>query len=773
MPSAVPPFARPFLFLCLAAVMAGGHTAVLAAKPSLLLKPSGKLSDHAGQPAWSRGPTHLEADRIEGRDGHEVVAEGNVIARNLRESIEADWLRFDQLADEVEARGRVVYNQNRDRIESVDLRLKLESRLGSARDVRYEMHAADGRRSRGGAGVLNFAGVDRYKLEDASYTSCAAGDDDWFLKIRELDLDYTRHVGTARHVSVEFLDVPILYAPWMSFALDNRRKTGFLAPSYGVSDERGVELVAPWYWNIAPNRDLTLSPRFMSERGMQLNTEFRYLEKHPEHAYQGDLNVEYLPDDRRADRSRYNLALNHSHRYRERWSASLNYERVSDDEYFADLSSLISQTSRVNLAQQGSLSYDGGWWQASGLYQRFQTLQDPAAPITEPYHRVPRLQLTAQRQVSGRDWAWFDFAGEFVRFDHRGGGFVRGGRLHAYPSVRMPLKTAYSTITPRLGWHYTRYFLDGDTLNHRDSVAAAAPAGGYADASRGLPIFSLDANLLLERDWTLGAGEYTQTLEPRLFYVRIPYENQDRMPVFDSALKDLSLDEMFRENKFSGVDRVNDANQLTLALSSRFLDRENGVERLQVTLGQVHYFEAQRVGLTPTATVNRANTSDVIAHVSGQLTRQWRLQSGIQYNSHDSDLIRGNLGGAYRGGPGRVFNIDYRYYKDLTNDANSINQLDLSAQWPLAPKWYGVGRLNYSLQDSRLVEGLAGLEYNAGCWSLRGVLQRLVTSEEKSSNAFYLQLELRGLTKLGPNPLDVLSRSISGYAKSDELDLAE
>ncbi|KAF0100363.1 MAG: LPS-assembly protein [bacterium] len=773
MQSAVPPFARPFLFLCLATAIAGWHTATLAAVPPLLLKSSGKLSGPAVKVLPAPGPTHLEADHIAGQEGREVVAEGKVVVRNLRERIEADWLRYDQVEDEVEARGRVVYSQNRDRIESGDLRLKLESRLGSARAVRYEVYAPDGRRSRGGADTLNFAGVDRYELEDATYTSCAAGNDDWLLKMRDLDLDYTRNVGTARHVSVEFLDVPILYAPWMDFSLDNSRKTGFLAPSYGASDERGVELVVPWYWNIAPNRDLTLSPRYMSKRGTQLATDFRYLEKDQEHEYKGDLRWEYLPDDQQAERNRYNVVLQHEHRFRERWSGSLHYERVSDDDYFADLSSLISQTSRVNLPQQGSLSYDGGWWRASGLYQRYQTLQDPDAPVTEPYHRVPQLLLTANRQVPGQSWALFDFAGEFVQFDHRGGDFVQGGRLQAYPSVRMPLKTTYSTITPRLGWHYTRYFLDSDTVNDPDSVAAAAPARGYTDASRSLPVFSLDANLLLERDWLLGEGKYTQTLEPRLFYVNIPYKNQDRMPVFDSALKDLSLDEMFSENKFSGGDRVNDANQLTLALTSRFLDRENGIERLQVTLGQVRYFEDQRVGLTPTTDVNSANTSDVIASISGQLTRQWRVQSGIQYNTSDSDLVRGNIGGAYRDGPGRVFNIDYRYYKDLTNDDNSVNQLDLSAQWPLARRWYGVGRLNYSLQDSRLVEGLAGLEYNAGCWSLRGVLQRLVTTEEKSSNAFYLQLELRGLTKLGPNPLDVLSRSISGYAKSDEFDLAE
>lgn len=747
-----------------------GHTCV--AHAALILKPSAGLSPSAAKSQPAPGPTHIEADRIEGWAEREVTAEGQVIARNLRERIEADWLRYDQVADEVEARGRVVYMQDRDRIESVDLRLKLDTRLGSARDVRYEVYTMDGRRARGGAEVLNFVGADRYKLEDASYTSCAAGNDDWLLKVRDLDLDYTRSVGVGRHVSVEFLDVPILYAPWLDFSLDDRRKSGFLAPSYGASDQRGVELVAPWYWNIAPNRDATFYPRLMSKRGLQLGAEFRYLEKTAQHQFGGELRGEYLAADRQAERDRFNLALRHDHRYRERWTASLHYERVSDNQYFTDLSSLISQTSRVNLPQQGSLAYDGGWWRASGLLQRYQTLQDPVAPVTPPYHRVPQLLLTAHRQLPERDWLLFDFTGEFVRFDHRESNFVQGGRLHAYPSLRMPLRTPYSVITPRLGWHYTRYFLDAGTVHGRDAVAAA-PAAGYADAARSLPVFSLDANLMLEREWTLGGGNFLQTLEPRLFYVHVPYKNQDRLPVFDSTLKDLSLDEMFSENKFAGVDRVNDANQLTLALTSRLLDFDSGIERLQVTLGQVHYFGEQRVGLTPASAVNNANTSDLIARVGGQLTRRWRIHAGMQFNTNENALIRTNFGGAYRDGPGRVFNIDYRYYKDLINAANSIDQIDLSAQWPLAPKWYGLGRLNYSLRDNRLVEGLAGFEYNAGCWSLRGVLQRLATTEEKASHAFYLQLELRGLTKLGPNPLDVLSRSIAGYAKSDEFDLGQ
>jgi LPS-assembly protein len=272
MQPAVPPFARLILCLCLASAMAEIH----AAAPPMLLKPTGKLS---APPKAEPGPTYVEADRIEGHENNEVVAEGKVVMRNLREQVEADWLRYDQPADEAQARGNVVFVRDRNRIEGSALQLKLTDRLGDMKDVRYQVYTQDGKLARGETKTLTFAGVDKYAMDDATYTTCPLGNQDWQLKTDDLQLDYVSNVGVARHVRVEYMDVPILYAPWMDFSLDNSRKTGFLAPSYGASDERGIELVTPWYWNIAPNRDATISPRYMSKRGLQVAGEFRYLEK--------------------------------------------------------------------------------------------------------------------------------------------------------------------------------------------------------------------------------------------------------------------------------------------------------------------------------------------------------------------------------------------------------------------------------------------------------------------------------------------------------------
>jgi LPS-assembly protein len=728
---------------------------------SMLLKSSSGLSSSrvAGSP--DPGPTYVEADSISGRDKLEMVAEGKVILRNLREQMEADWLRYDQSADFAEARGNVVFMRDQDRIEGSTLKLKLESRLGEMQGVNFRFVGKEGKPVRGGAETLTFAGPDMYQMDDAFYTSCPVGNQDWELKMDDLRLDYLTSLGTARQVQVKFLNVPILYTPWMDFSLDDSRKSGFLAPTYAASDARGLELMTPWYWNIAPNRDATITPRVMTKRGVQLGGEFRYMEP----GYSGELGAEYLPQDQITDTNRYWIQLRHRQQFDARWSGSAEFEKVSDDNYFSNLSSQVGQTSLVNLARQASLNYNGGWWQANGLLQRYQTLQDPAAPIVEPYSRLPQITLTAGRDdlFSGTELVGsgmrFDFNSEFVYFDHQVGSRVQGARVHANPSFSFPLQTAYSVVTPRLGWFLSHYALDDSTLGLPDSQGNT-PTGGFASTTRSLPMFSLDSSLIFERDWTFLGGNYTQTLEPRAYYVYIPYKDQTQIPVFDSSSRELSLDQLFAENQYIGVDRINDANQLTLAVTSRFLEPDTGAERLQVTLGQRYYFDDQRVTLSGPA--RSGNSTELLAQASGQISSRLRLNAGVQFDTGDGELTKATLGGAWRYGPGRLFNADYRYTRD------ALDQIDVSFQWPLAQKWYGVGRFNYSLRDSRLVEGLAGLEYNAGCWSLRGVMQQLATTEATATSAFFLQLELRGLTKLGPNPLDILKRSITGYAQSSE-----
>lgn len=727
---------------------------VQAADEPIQLMPSHALGT-AG--SGLRGPTQVDADRIHGQSGQYLEAEGDVVIHNQREQVQADWLRYDQPEDEIEASGQVTLLRDNGRIEGTHLRLKLTERIGKFDAIRYQLVSAD-LTGRGQAAALHFQGRDRYQLDEATYTTCPAGNDDWVLRSKELDLDYVKNMGTTRHTRIEYLGTPILYAPWLDFALNNERKSGFLTPMAGLSDKRGIDIALPWYWNIAPNRDATIIPRMMTRRGLQLSGEFRYLEDN----FLGEIGLEILPDDQVTGETRHHALLRHQHQFSPNLTGKITLEAVSDDNYFADLSSLVNETSRVHLPREGALSYNGGWWNALARVQTYQTLEDPVDPtLIEPlYQRVPQLLLTAAKDGNaGRLPVQLTFAGEGVRFEHELASKSAGNRFFAYPSVSLPVATDYGFIKPKLGWHYTHYDLDHNDV---DSTQLSA--------TRSLPIASLDTGLMLERNFSWNGGRYTQTLEPRAYYLYIPYKDQSRLPAFDTGLADLSLAQLFAENQFFGQDRINDANQLTLAVTSRFLDPSSGIERMQVTLGQRYYFNDQRVVL-PGGTPRGSNVTDFLAQASGQITDRWRLATGIQYNPDDGELARANAGAHYQQGPGRVVNLDLRYINDLytANQNEGINQVDLSWQWPLQARWYSVGRLNYSFKDDRLVEGLLGFEYNAGCWSLRGVAQQLAITSDKSSNAFYLQLELRGLTRLGVNPLDVLKRSISGYSKSDEI----
>jgi LPS-assembly protein len=697
-------------------------------------------------------PIFVDADGMVGQQGGAMVADGHVTARTRTESFRADWLRYDPELDEVQARGDVVLQRADTRLECTDLRLRLRDYIGEANSARFFVTSERGLTGRGEADKLVFAGRDRYSLDEATYTTCPADNDDWLLRTDKLDLDYVGKVGQARDVRVEYLGMPILYAPWLDFSLDKSRKSGFLTPSFGVSDDRGLEIITPWYWNIAPNRDATFTPRVMSRRGVQVGTEFRYLE--PD--YRGELIVEAMPTDNVTGEGRYRGYLDHHHRFSSNLTGALLVDSVSDDAYFTDLSNLVNQTSRVILPRQASLTFTDTWWNLSGRVQSYQTLQDPSAPIARPYERMPQILLNADKQHLFGGYMHFNLASELVHFEHEAGNRAVGSRFYAYPSVDATFERTYGYIRPKLGWHYTRYELERNP-SFPDTTSV----------NRSLPIFTLDSGLYLERESQLGGRGFLQTLEPRLYYVRIPDKHQSRLPVFDSSVADLFQSQLFSENQFIGVDRINDANQITLGVTSRLLEPDSGLERLQVTLGQRYYFNDQTVTM-PGYAARGSNVTDLLAQISGQVTDHWRVSSGFQYNPDDEQLARANVGATYRAGPGRLINADLRYINE--DYGAGLNQLDLSWQWPVKPQWYALGRINYSFYDHRLVEGLLGFEYNAGCWSLRGVMQKLATTTQDSTQTFFLQLELHGLTQLGPNPLEALQRSITGYTKSDEID---
>ena len=703
----------------------------------------------------------IAADNIDGVNDKSVSAKGNVSLTQGNMELTAERLDYDKTSDTATAPGAVRINRDGDVITGTDLKLKIDTEVGRMGDPTFFFSKSPDRPSqryeaRGAAKRIDFEGADQERLYDAFYTTCKIDESEWYLRISELSLDRTRNIGTGINAVVEFKGVPILYMPYMTFPLNNQRKSGFLAPTIGTSSSSGLEMAVPYYWNIAPNMDATITPKIFTRRGLQLGAEFRYLNRD----YLGQLDTEYLPRDRLAERDRYLASLRHYQNLDKwlapGWSASINAQKVSDDNYFRDLSTRISNTAQTNLPRDFALTYVSDYGNLISRYLSFQTLQDPTAPpILAPYRLAPQITFNARPNR----WNGFELntIGEFTAFEHPT--LVSGRRWLLYPSASYPITRPFGFITPKLGFHATRYDL---TRNIRD----------FESGTRALPIMSVDSGLAFERPTTFFGGSITQTLEPRLFFLHVPFRDQSKLPLFSTAETDFSFAQIFNENLFVGGDRISDARQITAAVTTRFIENLTGIERLRAALGQRYYFGRQRVtlssntalGISDVATGN-ISRSDFLAALSGQVSDRWTLDSGFQYSASTKQFQKTNVSARYNAEGGRLLNFSYRFTRE------SLKQIDISTQWPfgrVAPAWTLLARANYSMRDRRLIEGLLGVEYNQGCWEFRLVAHRFATAAEKYSNSIQFQLELKGLSKLGINPLETLKQNISGYRRSDD-----
>ena len=695
----------------------------------------------------------IEADHLEGAQDKNIVATGNVILRQRGASIRAD--RVDYFAEDqtAVATGNVRLEREGDVASGPTLTYHLDKETGEMDSPVFEFPKKPERRvaSRGQAERALLEAEQKSHLIKAEYTSCPVPRDDWFLRVGEITIDGSRNVALATNTTVFFLGVPILYSPYLSFPLDNKRRSGFLAPTFGTSASSGFEVALPYYWNIAENMDATLTPKLFTRRGLQIGEEFRYLEP----KFGGQLDSEFLPNDRVRGRDRYFLGWRHVHQLWTGWTASVNAQKVSDDDYFRDLTTKIALTSQTNLPRDARLDYNDETWSATARVLGYQTLQDPLRLVPIPYNILPQLLASGARQnvYGGFDW---QVAGELSNFRHPV--LPNGQRFIAYPSISYPLRQSYGYIIPKFGYHFTRYNLNENSA-------------GLASDSRAAPISSLDAGLFFERPTTLGSRSFLQTLEPRLFYLNVPFRDQTHLPNFTTAETDFNFQRIFAENRFVGGDRIGDANQLTLALTSRFIESATGLERLKAGVGQVYYFTPPKVTLTQVPPAEKY--SDLLGFVSSQMSPSVSVDAGWQYTPNLSRSEKIVVGARYSPEPGSIVNAAYRYARNPANpldpNFNGIQQVDISTQWPVLRNVSALARWNWSLKDRKLLEGLVGFEYNAGCWQVRAVAHRFITATQTYSTSFQIQLELSGLTRIGINPLETIRQNITGYRRSDEI----
>ncbi len=711
----------------------------------------------------------LRSREIRGRPDLETVAEGSVELRSAGLVVRADSLSYEQAEDLAVARGNVRVSRDGNVYSGPELQLRLQRFEGFFVNPTYRF-ARSG--AGGSAERIDFLDDQRIIATGANYSSCpsdGSGGPAWLLATDSIKLDFAANEGVAENAVLRFYGVPILAAPVLSFPLSDERKSGWLPPGINLDSKSGLQVEVPYYWNIAPQRDATLTPVVSAKRGFGMDSEFRYLE--PRH--KGEIDLRYLPNDRITGGSRFALNAAGDADLPLDVQARARWLRVSDDAYWKDfprgVKSLTPRLLGSELALGSSSLAD---WATYARVQRWQVLQDPSSVIEAPYERLPQLGANYSKRADDGPEVGVEF--ELNRFaDPRNGATLpraSGTRAHSLGWFAWPLVMPGWTLRPKFAYNAAAYALEQPVTD-----ALGQPVDGRRRMTRVVPTLSLDSAWLLERDAQWFGKAMRQTLEPRMLYVNTPYRRQDNLPNFDAAAKDFNFDSIFTENAFAGVDRVSDAHQLTAGVTTRILDAQTGAEAMRLGLVQRYLFRDQLV--TPDGSTLTQRFSDVLLLGSTTLVPHWNLDASVQYNPDANSAVRSVVGVRYSPGPFRTVGATYRLVR------GSSEQVELAWQWPMfgatptptsssrsgssgtacTGTWYSVGRSIYSTRDRRLTDSILGLEYDAGCWIGRIVAERQSTGVSEATTRLLLQLELVGLSRLGTNPLQVLKDNIPGY----------
>ncbi len=726
-----------------------------------------------GLPADSLGraqaDTQVRATRADSADRSVYVLDGNVQLKRYDQLLRADHVRYNDTTTAYDASGNVRYQDSTVLLSAQHVQGTTRPDTSQAEQVHYQLLKS---RGNGTAAQATLVDPQHSKLREATYSTCDPDNRTWEFRARRISLDKENGVGVAHDATLRFHDVPFLYLPYASFPIDDRRKSGFLFPTFGNSSNAGFAYSQPYYLNLAPNYDATLTPRIFTQRGVMLGTQFRYLTA----LGAGELNADYMPRDSGAgtdhtglprtgiedDTNRYYIDFRNLSMINANWSFSANYRRASDVYYFKDFSSDLARSSINVLSSNAYLNGHGQWWSASLGVDSYQSV-NPQLPDTRlQYRRWPRGVLRLDVPLThDLDFGLDSEAVAFRRVDS-----IEGNRYDMTPYVSWSLGGSSWFLKPRVAYRYTRYDLLGDYNRYATGYTFPQRA-----PTRTTPIYSVDSGLYFERSVQWFGHDYTQTLEPRLYYLYVPYRNQDNLPLFDTRLLTFDFWQLFSTNRFSGADRQMDANNLTGAITSRLLD-SNGNELASASFGQIHYFDPQRVQLTPTTAATDYRGSAYVGQFSLTLSDRWRLQSAYQWSPNTRHNQVATVGLQRRVGGDGVFNFSYRYRDRF------MEQLDVSAVYPVSPRWRLLGRWNLALRDTydpvnnpgwnrghpKTIEALAGVEYDSCCTAVRLVGRHYVRDiQGNTDNAVMLEIEFKGLGSSTPGTEAFLQRAILGY----------
>ena len=662
---------------------------------------------------------------------------GPIEIRSPARSIKANSASYDADTTTFDAAGDILYRDTFSIVSGDTARFNTTTRELAFSGSSFQLGEVP---ARGFAEQIDISGAGIIDLENVGYTSCPEGNNDWMLKAGSIRLDNEAGRAVAKHARLSFKGVPFFYWPYFTYPISDERKSGLLFPKIGSSDRRGFEISQPIYWNIRPNMDATFVPRYMSDRGLQLGGQYRYLTR----SNQGVLWGDYLDSDKETDESRWRYELDTVSMLPKAWRAGIDMTGVSDDNYYEDMSASVAQTSQVVLRRAGELEYYDSVWSIYMQVQDYQTIDPLIAPVDEAYFQVPQIVVNGLWRDGplGLEYGFDSEATYFHKDDE-----VSGARVHVLPKVALPFRSRGVYLVPEVGFDYTAYKLQDEAVGQSDSPDRAAP------------IVSVDTGAIFER--SLGENrKRIITIEPRAKYSYIPFRDQSEIPVFDTIVTDFNLVQLFRENRFVGYDRLGDTNQVSLGLTSRVLDNETGRQLLTATIGQARFFNDGEVTL-PGEIPSEVRQSSYIAELGVNVWGNWNADAFYQLDSDARETERGSVRFQYKPGDNKAINLGYRYVRD------SVDQTDFSFAWPISDSWSAIGRYNYSIADKEVLDEYLGVEYSSCCWGVRLVGRRSVarsTGEPDTSVSF--QFVLKGFSGLGSEATETLRRDILGFTQN-------
>lgn len=713
----------------------------------------------------------IEGDSLESILDRKLRASGNALISKGNQSITADFIEYDQISEELYAKGQITITTPDLELKGSELEMSLAENTGSIANGSFVANINENTPSRfnkelrGTATKIFLEGEDKKKLENAKVTTCDAGQNEWFITSDETIIDQSSGNIKAKHATLSLKGVPIIYSPYVDFSTTSQRKSGWLLPTAGSTTTSGFETSIPYYFNLSPTHDATLTSRYMEKRGLQFDGEFRYLSEN----YKGTSEIQYLNKDRDADiDNRYLLDIKHQHNFGKGFSGTVEYEKVksNDNNYFADMSTSIAVTSQVSLRQTAHLDYiktdDSSDIKGSLKVQEFQNLTSAS-----PYELKPSFNLSFKKDWEDKaDQSLFLQTGADFSYDQFDTGnnavknIATGSRIASTPSVSFPMEASFGFLKPKIIANLRHYDLD-DASTSQKSLA--------------IPTVSLDSGLYLDRPFKLSGYNFTQTLEPRIFYTYTPYEDQSDIPYFDTSLNELNTTTIFQENQFSGKDRVMDTNAITTALTTRVID-DSGYDWVLLTMGQRFYLSDRKV-LEEDRYANssyKGDKSDFLVGAQANLTKSLKIISDYEYNFSEDTTNKFTAAARFRPEPGKVLNASYRMVLNPSSGKYDVKQYLLSGQWPLSSGWSALASYNYDIYERQDIESMVGAEYDAGCWSAQMMFHRLqLATSETSTDTFFLMLEIGDLGSFGQGDksslFEKMNRTVQGSSFASDL----